>query len=379
LLLKNINQPYLIAYALAGFLLGPYVFGIIQEKQLVQSIGEAGILLFMFFLGIELKWPENIKFIWKPILAQLIKSVVSLLAAGISVYLLDLNIITAIFLALILMLNSTSVVSEYLRKNEADKTALGILVLSVLIIQDVAFAPMLSSLRFLSGQSTSIWKLIQLLGVTILIIWLILRVNKLQEIKIPMESIIKNDHDLQLFLGLTICFGLSILSGYIGLSTSLGAFTSGILLKKIYAFNWIEHALRPFKTFFMAMFFLYLGLILDFNFLKTNYKLILSLVGFLTIFQNLISAISFKLLGYSWRNSIYAGALLSNIGELSLVISLLAYQMKIIDDSILKLVISVSVLSILFTTIWTSLIRAFFVERPRVRGGIRRKKSPNLH
>ena len=81
LFLKKFRQPYLIAYSLAGLLLGPYVLGIIKNQQVVESFGEVGILLYMLFLGIELKWPQNTSFIWKPVLFQLIKSVISLLEA----------------------------------------------------------------------------------------------------------------------------------------------------------------------------------------------------------------------------------------------------------------------------------------------------------
>lgn len=365
LLLKRLRQPYLIAYSLAGFLLGHYGLGIIQNRQAVETIGEAGILLYMLFIGIELQWPQDVRFIWKPVLFQLFKSIINLTAAFLAVYLLHVPVTTAIALAFILMLNNTSVASEYLKKNNSDKTALGILVLSVLILQDIAFAPLLSTLRFLANPAGGIAQIMAVLSATVFITWLIIRVNNLQELKIPLERFVKNDHDLQLFVGLSICFGLAILSGSIGLSTSLGAFAAGIILKKIRAFNWIEHALRPFKTFFMAMFFVYFGLLFDVPYFKAHASLIVLLVGFLVIFQNGFSAISFRLLGYSWSNGIYAGALLSNIGELSLVIALLANQSGIIDNNMLKLVIAVAILSILFTTIWTAVIRTFIYRNPR--------------
>ena len=79
-------------------------------------------------------------------------------------------------------------------------------------------------------------------------------------------------------------------------------------------------------------------------------------------FQNGISALCFKIQGYSWRNSVYSGALLSNVGELSLVICVQAFQMKLIDSNVLKLVITVSILSVLFTAVWISIVR-FIIQR----------------
>jgi CPA2 family monovalent cation:H+ antiporter-2 len=378
LFFKKLRQPYLVAYSLAGLLLGPYVLGIIENQQVVETVGEAGVLLYMLFLGIELRWPQDTSFIWKPISFQFIKSIISLLAAFAGVYLLHLNFQTALVLSFILMLNNTSVATEYLKTNHALKTDFGILILSVLIIQDIAFTPLLSLLRFLNRPSVGFEHVLVLCASTVFVTWLILRVNKIQELKIPFESFIKNDHDLQLFVGLSICFAFSILTSSIGLSTALGAFASGIILKKIRAFDWIEHSLRPFKTFFMAMFFVYLGLTFDLRYFADNVKLIITCVGFLVIFQNLFSAISFKILRYDWKNSVYAGALLSNIGELSLVIALLAHEMNLIDNNILKLVVSVSILSILFTAIWTACIKTFIYKMPYSNFKLTKRNHPTF-
>jgi CPA2 family monovalent cation:H+ antiporter-2 len=365
LLLKSLHQPYLVAYTLAGILLGPFVLAVVKRQQEIEMIGEVGVLLQMFFLGMELKWPQDSKFMWKPAFFQLLKSITCIMATIVGAYILKLPMVIAIVLAFILMLNNTSVASEYLKKNQASNATFGVLILSVLIIQDITFAFLLSSLSFLGGQSVSLWKVVRTILAIIIVTGLIIRVNKVEQITLPWEKVIKNDHDLQLFLGLMLCFGLALLTGKAGLTESLGAFASGILVKKVRAFDWIEHTLHPFRTFFMAIFFVYMGLLFDVNYFKAHLSLILVLLCFLVFFQNIISAICFRVLGYNWRNSIYAGALLSNVGELSLVICLLAYEKKLINIDILKLVIAVSIISVLFTTIWTSVIKSFIYKKPR--------------
>jgi monovalent cation:H+ antiporter-2, CPA2 family len=364
LLLKKLRQPYLIGYSLAGILIGPFTLGVIQNQQAIESVGEVGVLLYMFFLGMELKWPRDLKPMWKPILFQLLKIISSLLIVFTGMYLAELDFNTSMVLALILMLNNTSVLMEYLKNNNAHNSQFGVLILSVLVIQDISFAPILSVIQFLDAPAVSVERTVAISISTVLVTILIFRVNKLEQIKIPLGNYLKNDHDAQLFIGLTVCFSLATLTGALGLSTSLGAFAAGIVIKKIQALDWIEHALRPFKTFFMAMFFVYLGLIFDINFFRENIQLILSLVGFVVIVQNILSAIIFKVLGYDWRVSIYAGALLSNIGELSMVIALLAHEMKLIDDNVLRIVISTAILSILFTSFWTAVIKKFLYKNP---------------
>ena len=108
------------------------------------------------------------------------------------------------------MLNNTSVANEYLKKNQLHNTEFGILILSVLIMQDVSFSPILSSLRFLDKPSVDFWQDVVISISTPIGYMADFQSDKIQELKIPFEKSIKNDHDLQLFIGLSICFILAI-------------------------------------------------------------------------------------------------------------------------------------------------------------------------
>jgi predicted Kef-type K+ transport protein len=67
--LKKFSQPYLGAYILAGVLMGPYFAGVLTEVEDTASIGELGILLLMFFLGMELDIPDRRSLLIKPVIA----------------------------------------------------------------------------------------------------------------------------------------------------------------------------------------------------------------------------------------------------------------------------------------------------------------------
>ena len=80
-LLKRLNQPYLIAYVLAGVLLGPHVAGVFTNTATIDAFGEIGIILLMFFLGLEIKIPDNSSMLFQPFTAQAIKTSLSILVA----------------------------------------------------------------------------------------------------------------------------------------------------------------------------------------------------------------------------------------------------------------------------------------------------------
>ncbi|HTN45789.1 MAG TPA: cation:proton antiporter [Flavipsychrobacter sp.] len=77
-LLKKLHQPYMIAYILAGVLIGPFAGKIFVNASDTASLGEIGILLLMFFLGIEVNIPGRRSLLFKPIIAQCIKIMFSI-------------------------------------------------------------------------------------------------------------------------------------------------------------------------------------------------------------------------------------------------------------------------------------------------------------
>lgn len=77
-ILKRFNQPYLIAYILVGIILGPHITGVFTNPEQTETIGEIGILLLMFFLGMEINVPDNRSVLVKPVVAQSAKIILSI-------------------------------------------------------------------------------------------------------------------------------------------------------------------------------------------------------------------------------------------------------------------------------------------------------------
>jgi monovalent cation:H+ antiporter-2, CPA2 family len=92
--------------------------------------------------------------------------------------------------------------------------------------------------------------------------------------------------------------------------------------------------------------------------------LILIMVVVILLINSVINALVFRLLKVSWRNSIYAGAMLSQIGEFSLVLCLVARQQQLVDGYWYQLTLAVISVTMLFTALWISIIRAFIFRQP---------------
>lgn len=78
--------------------------------------------------------------------------------------------------------------------------------------------------------------------------------------------------------------------------------------------------------------------------------------------NSLLGALTFRALGVTWRDSFYAGVLLAQLGEFSIVLALTAYNLRLTDEYICQLTLSVVALTMLITTLWIAFIRAFLFK-----------------
>jgi CPA2 family monovalent cation:H+ antiporter-2 len=356
-LLKRLDQPYLVAYILAGILLGPHMAGVFTDTQTVSGLGEIGILLLMFFLGMDIDIPDQKSLLLQPLIAQGMKIVFSLLLVLALGFWLHWQAAQVTLLSVILIFNSTAVVSIFLKKNGELHTRAGQLTLNILLLQDILLAPVLTLLQFLGHEQASLVHLASSVACCILLFLLLraIRNRKLYQWRLWRD--IGRDHELQVFTGALICFGFALLADKAGLSGPVGSFAAGIYIGRARAFQWLEIALKPFQVFFTALFFVSVGLTLDLAYLKANFWPVGSATLLLLLSNSFLSSLVFRLLKLPWKSSLYAGALLSLPGEFGILACSLAFRLGIIDAGFFKAGIAVTVLSLLCATVWMTLLR----------------------
>lgn len=364
-LLKRLKQPYQIAYILAGVLLGPHMLHIFSGAEQTAVVGEVGILLLMFFLGMEINVPGKQSHLVKPLIAQGAKMVLGLGFALLVGFLEGWSFTDSIMLSVLFIFNSTAVVSEYLKQNGELRSEFGTTILNILIAQDILLAPVLTLLRFTGNKEFSIVKIIVPLVLSVIIFLLLrnLRNRSLPGLTGRLTTNTEGDHDFQVFAGGAICLSFGVLAELSGLSGSIGSFIAGMIIGRLPAFNWLEHSLKPFKVFFVSLFFVSVGLRLDISYLKTNYAIILGGTFFILFSNCVLSALVFRLLRYNWEQSFYGGALLSQTGEFGILALTVAYSLHVIEAGLFKTGIAITALSLLVSTIWINLLRTL-TNRP---------------
>lgn len=359
IVLKKLKQPYVVAYLLTGILLGPYGLKLIQDQENLARLGEIGVILLLFFAGMEVsprKFAEN----WKvPTIGTMLQMLVTSFIVSIIGYVLDWSLAKILLFGAVISLSSTAVVLKLLNDNGSMKTRLGQNVLGVLLIQDLAVVPMLIIIRIIGGEEPSVSQiLIQVVGgILVISIAAIMAVKK--NIKIPFISVLGKDEEMRVFAALVICFGMAELTESLELSLALGAFIGGMIVSTVEETEWVGHSLSTVKTIFMALFFISIGMLIDLNLFWNHISLFISLLLLTYVLNTTINALIFKALRQRTDEALIGGAMLSQIGEFSFVLISMGYVSGILSDTMYQYCITLISLSLLFSPLWISTINLY--------------------
>lgn len=355
LLVKRIKQPLIIAYILAGVIIGPSGFGMIQDTELINILGELGLILLLFFIGMEISLPNLLR-MWKTaFFGVTVQVIASLLIIGIIGWSNEWSINRIITLGFVLALSSSAVIIKLMDDKNELSTAIGQNVLSILIMQDILLVPMLIIIEFLGGEAPTLSKtLLQILG-SILIIGILIYLLKKKTIKLPFTDKIKGDHEVQVFVAVLFCFGFAIATSFLGLSAALGAFFAGLIVHAADSTEWFHDSLHSFRVAFVSMFFVSIGMMIDLQILIDNYHIVLLLLLSVYITNHLINTLIMYFFCRDWRNSFYGGAMLAQVGELGFMLLASAYMYGVISDYGYQIAILTISLSLLISPIWIEL------------------------
>jgi len=357
IVLRYFKQPYIIAYIFAGIFLGEYGFEIITDKELITTMGEIGLILLLFFIGMEISLPDLVKN-WKvAIIGTFFQVFFSILFIGIIGWISDWQMNRIIVMGFVISLSSSAIVIKLLQDNGDLKTSTGKNVLSILLMQDILIVPMLIITNYLGGNEPTLQdSILQIIG-GFLIIGVIIWIWRKKEIAFPFENQIENDHEMQVFIALVICFGCAIITSFFGLSAALGAFVGGMVIHASRSTEWFHDSLHAFRVMFVALFFVSIGMLIDVNFLIENWKTVSLIIIAVYLSNHFINTLVLHYFGRNWKKSLYGGALLAQVGELAFVLVASALSAQIISEYTYQLTIVVISLTLLISPFWIALTK----------------------
>lgn len=352
LILKRFKQPVVLGYLLAGFLLGqnfPFFIGI-EDTKSIHLWAEIGVIILLFGLGLEFSF-KKISHIGKSAgIASLFESGCMMIFGFFIGKAIGWNVVNSLYLGGMLSISSTAIIVRAFDELDLKGKKFVSLVFGILVFEDfiaVLALVLLTTFGLTSTFSGEILTTITLKLIFFLVLWFLVGIYF-----IPLFlKFIRNllNPEMKLIVSLALCFLMAIIVTDVGFSAPLGAFIMGSILAETREGKKIESLIAPIKNLFSAVFFVSVGLMIRSEMIY-QYGGIILLITFLTIsgkifFVTLGSLIS----GQSLKMSLYAGMSMAQIGEFSFVIATLGKNLKITDDALYPIAVSVSAITI-FTT-----------------------------
>ena len=357
LVFKRISIPYIVGYLFVGIILGPHGIDFVQDTVLLEQFEMVGLIFLLFFVGMEFSLEEMIKRWRVPIVGTTIQIITTI---GL-VYLLgrffDWRFVRVLLIAFVISISSTAVVLKLLMEWKLEHSHVGRNVIGVLLVQDIALIPMIIIIELMQGEKVPASDLIlQIIGGSLLVLLIVFILRK-KEVHLPFMNYFKAHKELQIFAALAICFGMVMASEFFRLSPFLGAFIAGIYVRSTRETEWIHISLEPFYIFFVAIFFVSVGMMLDLSFIVENWVIITLLVTLVFVFNTAVNAGMMKMLGESWRDSLFGGAMLAQVGEFSFVILAVGEQSNIVTDYTYQTILALITLTLILSPAWIGIFR----------------------
>lgn len=350
-ILKKFGLPTIIGYIITGTAVA-YIFGLhdaIHNHEL-KEIAEFGVVFLMFTIGLEFSITHLKEMRYEVFVAGSLQILItSIVAYIIGYYLLGLEQKLSIVLALAISLSSTAIVLKTFNENGEIYRRYGQRALGILIMQDIAVIPILLLLGFLSSSDGSI---VEVIATTIfdalLLLFIMVLIGKF--LLEPFFIQITKTHSEELFVSsiLFLAIGSSYLAHEFGFSYSLGAFIAGMLISETKFKHQAEADLIPFRDILLGVFFITVGMQIDFLIISENiiYVVLLLMAIMVVKFTTIYLIVKLK---DNRRTSLKTALSLIQVGEFSLAILELARVNNLVYAPYGQIMIVTIVISMILT------------------------------
>ncbi len=351
ILFKQLRLSPALGYLVAGAMIGPFGFGVLDSSESTQPIADLGVVFLLFAIGLELNFEKLIK-MRKYVLGfgSLQVLITTAVIAYIAHKFFGISQEAAIIIGSALSLSSTAIVLQIIAENGEETTRVGRLSFSILLMQDLAVIPILVLLPVFATKEVNI---VAALGGAffdaIIALIIIFTIGRL--LLRPIYRMVAEAKSDVLFFSVTliVILGSAHLSSYFGLSSAFGAFTAGLMVAETEYRYRVEEDILSIKALLLGLFFMTIGMSFQLDFLLSSFgEIILVALGFIII-KSLIIIILCKIFRLPLAPSIHTGLLLSQGGEFAFVVLIIAVNQNFIAPNVSQFLATVVTVSMAIT------------------------------
>ena len=355
---RQFKLPPMLGYLVVGVVIGPNALALAQNSSGIRYLAEFGVVFLMFVIGLEFSLPKlrsMRRHVFGLGLSQVVLTVLITTGASLLLTLIlprwwDISWQIALALGGVMAMSSTAIVIKMLAERLELESEHGKRVVGILLFQDLAVVPLLVLIPALGAAPEDLLPALGLavLKAVVLIGILLTGGQKVMRWWLTLVARHKSDELFRLNL-LLITLGLAWLTEHAGLSLALGAFVAGMLISETEYKHQVETDIRPFHDVLLGLFFITIGMMLDWWLVIERWPLVLLLLTLSLAFKLALITGLTRAFGAPMGTSLRVGLYLAQAGEFGLVLLTLAGQNNLVPPALFNPILASMVVSMLAT------------------------------
>ncbi len=355
---RSFKLPPMLGYLFVGVVIGPNALSLAQNSAGIRYLAEFGVVFLMFVIGLEFSLPK-LRAMHKLVFGLGFSQVsLTIVLATLGSLTLDwlfpvwwkMEWHTALALGGVMAMSSTAIVIKLVAERLELESEHGKRVVGILLFQDLAVVPLLVLIPALGSppEKLAVELGLALLKAVALLGLLLTGGQKLLRWWLKQVAGHKSEELFMLNL-LLITLGLAWITEHAGLSLALGAFVAGMLISETEYKHRVEADIRPFHDVLLGLFFITIGMMLDWRLVLERWPLVLLLVTLPVLFKMAVITALAKAMGTSLGTALRTGLYLAQAGEFGFVLLTLAGQNNLVPPQLFNPILASMVLSMLAT------------------------------
>jgi glutathione-regulated potassium-efflux system protein KefB len=332
---RRIGLSAIVAYLIAGIVIGPFGLAIFRSPGSILSVAELGIVMLLFLIGLELELSKLIAMRRAiAVLGTAQLALTALAIAGLAVWLRLLDWRGALVAGLALAMSATAIALQILEERGQLQQTYGQRAFAILLLQDMAVVPLLALLPLLgeTGAGPHGGPLAALRSVGLIAAAIASVVVAGRYLLNPFFRLLAatGAREAMTAAALLVVLGAALTMLAAGMSMALGAFLAGVLLAESNYRHELEADIEPFRGLLLALFFMGIGMTIDLTIVRANLPLVIAAAIVLTVLKAGIVYLLFRVT-CTRAEALRAGSVLTGAGEFAFVLIPLGASLAVFD------------------------------------------------
>src|SRR6185437_8109031 len=353
--------PPILGYLVVGLVIGPHALALSDDSASIAHLAEFGVVFLMFVIGLEFNLPKlrsMRRLVFGLGSSQVLLTIAATLAANALVAWgfavagrsWGLGWQSAVALGGALAMSSTAIVARLMAERLELESEHGRRVMGVLLFQDLALVPLLVLIPALGSSPEALLRELAFAFFKAAVLLTLLLVGGQRVMRWWLTLVVRRKSEELFILNLLlVTLGLAWLTSLAGLSLALGAFLAGMLIAETEYKHQVETDIRPFHDVLLGLFFVTIGMKLDWRLVAERWGLVLLLLTLPVLFKLLLVTVLARAFGASTGVSLRTGLYLAQAGEFGFVLLTLSREHGLVPPELLNPILAGMVLSMLAT------------------------------